>query len=117
MLTGPEAGITRDAIAVDGSGGAERSSADTAGIRRKAKVVEKLEQLSVGEALQAIRFAEVVVLVMDATEPFEKQDLQLADLVAERGAGAGAGARTSGTTVSDKQTRLKDARSSTWRRR
>ena len=58
---------------------------DTAGIRRKAKVVEKLEKLSVGDALKVIRFAEVVILLMDATEPFEKQDLQLADLVAEEG--------------------------------
>jgi GTPase len=86
MLTGPEAGITRDAIAVDWSWrGRPIRLADTAGIRRKAKVVEKLEQLSVGDALKVIRFAEVVVLIMDASEPFEKQDLQLADLVAEEG--------------------------------
>jgi GTP-binding protein len=86
MLTGPEAGITRDAIAVDMSwGGKPIKLADTAGIRRKAKVVEKLEQLSVGDALNVIRFAEVVILLMDASEPFEKQDLQLADLVANEG--------------------------------
>ncbi len=86
MLTGPEAGITRDAIAVDWNWhGRAIRLADTAGIRRKAKVVEKLEQLSVGDALKVIRFAEVVVLIMDASEPFEKQDLQLADLVAEEG--------------------------------
>lgn len=86
MLTSPEAGTTRDAIAVDWSwGGRKIRLADTAGIRRKSKVVEKLEQISVGDALKVIRFAEVVVLVMDATEPFEKQDLQLADLVAEEG--------------------------------
>jgi GTP-binding protein len=86
MLTGPEAGITRDSIAVDWDwGGRPFRLADTAGIRRKAKVVGKLEQLSVGDALRAIRFAEVVILVMDATEPFEKQDLQLADLVASEG--------------------------------
>jgi GTP-binding protein len=86
MLTGPEAGITRDAIAVDWSWrGRPIKLADTAGIRRKAKVVEKLEKLSVGDALKVIRFAEVVVLVMDASAPFEKQDLQLADLVASEG--------------------------------
>ncbi len=86
MLTGPEAGITRDAIAVDWIWrGRPIRLADTAGIRRKAKVVEKLEQLSVGDALKVIRFAEVVVLLMDASQPFEKQDLQLAALVAEEG--------------------------------
>jgi GTP-binding protein len=86
MLTGPEAGITRDAIAVDWEWQGRRFRlVDTAGIRRKAKVVAKLEKLSVADALRAIRFAEVVVLVMDAAEPLEKQDLQLADLVAQEG--------------------------------
>jgi GTP-binding protein len=86
LLTGPEAGITRDAITVDWKfEGRAFRFVDTAGIRRKAKVVGKLEKLSVGDALRAIRFAEVVVLLMDATEPMEKQDLQLADLVAEEG--------------------------------
>jgi GTP-binding protein len=86
MLTGPEAGITRDAITVDWSWrGKPFRLADTAGIRRKSKVVGKLEKLSVGDALRVIRFAEVVVLLMDATEPLEKQDLQLADLVASEG--------------------------------
>ena len=86
MLTGPEAGITRDAIAVDWEWrGRAFRLVDTAGIRRKAKVVGKLEKLSVADALRAIRFAEVVVLLMDATEPLEKQDLQLADLVASEG--------------------------------
>jgi GTP-binding protein len=86
LLTGPEAGITRDSIAVDWEWrGRSFRLADTAGIRRKSKVVAKLEKLSVGDALRAIRFAEVVVLVMDATEPLEKQDLQIADLVANEG--------------------------------
>jgi GTP-binding protein len=86
MLTGPESGITRDAITVEWSWrGKPFRLADTAGIRRKAKVVGKLEKLSVGDALRVIRFAEVVVLLMDATEPLEKQDLQLADLVADEG--------------------------------
>jgi GTP-binding protein len=86
MLTGPEAGITRDAIAVDWEWrGRPFRLADTAGLRRKAKVTDKLETLSASDALRIIRFAEVVVLVMDATAPFEKQDLQLADRVAEEG--------------------------------
>jgi GTPase len=85
-LTGPEAGITRDAIAVDWRWrGHPIRLADTAGIRRKSKVVETLEQLSVGDALKVIRFAEVVVLMMDASQPFKKQELQLADLVAGEG--------------------------------
>ena len=86
LLTGPEAGITRDAIAVDWTwrGRAFRLF-DTAGLRRKARVEGKLEKLAVGDALRAIRFAEVVILVLDATQPFEKQDLQIADLVETRG--------------------------------
>ncbi|WP_026379024.1 ribosome biogenesis GTPase Der [Afifella pfennigii] len=86
LLTGPEAGITRDAIAVDWQwDGQPFRLIDTAGLRRRAKVVDKLEKLSVGDALRAIRFAEVVILVIDATMPFEKQDLQIADLVAKEG--------------------------------
>jgi GTPase len=86
MLTGPEAGITRDAIALDWSFGGQRFElVDTAGLRRKARVQEKLEKLAVADALRAIRFAEVVVLVLDAEAPFEKQDLQLADLVEQEG--------------------------------
>jgi GTP-binding protein len=86
LLTGPEAGITRDAISVDWSWrGHAFQLADTAGLRRRAKVVDKLEKLSAGNAVRVIRYAEVVVLVMDATAPLEKQDLQLADLVAKEG--------------------------------
>ncbi|MSO84697.1 MAG: ribosome biogenesis GTPase Der [Rhodospirillales bacterium] len=86
MLTGPEPGITRDSIAVAWSWrGREIKLVDTAGLRRKAKVVEKLERLSVGDTLRAVRFAEVVVLMVDATCPFEKQDLQLARMVEEEG--------------------------------
>jgi GTPase len=86
VLTGPEAGITRDAIAVDWAwGGKAFRLVDTAGMRRKAKVQEKLERLSVGETLHAIRFADVCVLVMDAREAFEKQDLTIADLVVREG--------------------------------
>jgi GTP-binding protein len=99
MLTGPEAGITRDAIAVDWSWrGRAFRLVDTAGIRRKAKVVGKLEKLSVGDALRTIRFAEIVIIVMDATEPLEKQDLQLADLVASEGRALMSGAEQVGTS-------------------
>ena len=86
VLTGPEAGITRDAIKIDWSWqGRPITLWDTAGMRRKAKVKEKLEKLSVADALHAIRFADVVVLLLDATEPLKKQDLAIADLVAREG--------------------------------
>jgi GTP-binding protein len=86
LLTGPEPGITRDAIAVDIAWGNRQFRVhDTAGMRRRAKVVEKLEKLSVGDALNAIRFAEVVVLLLDAERPFEDQDLKIADLVVREG--------------------------------
>ncbi len=86
LLTGPEAGITRDSISVDWSWRGRRIKLfDTAGMRRKAKVQEKLEKLSVADGLRAIRFAEVVIIVFDATIPFEKQDLQIADLIIREG--------------------------------
>ncbi len=86
LLTGPEAGITRDAIAVDWRWRDRPIRLyDTAGLRRKSRVSEKLEKLSVADALRAIRFAEVVVVMIDATMPFEKQDLQIADLVVREG--------------------------------
>jgi GTP-binding protein len=86
MLTGPEAGITRDAIAVDLDWrGRSFKLYDTAGIRRRPKVQEKLEKLAVGDALEAIRFAEVVVLLIDSEKPFEEQDLRIADLVEREG--------------------------------
>ena len=86
MLTGPEAGITRDTIAIDWAWRDRRIKLfDTAGLRKKARVNEKLEKLSVADALRAVRFAEVVVLLLDAATPFEKQDLQIADLVEQEG--------------------------------
>ena len=89
LLTGPEAGITRDSISVDWSWrGRTVKMFDTAGMRRKARVIEKLEKLSVADALRAIRFAETVVIVFDATIPFEKQDLQIVDLVIREGRAA-----------------------------
>jgi GTP-binding protein len=86
MITGPEAGITRDAIASElDFDGHPLLLFDTAGLRRKMRVEGRAEELSIGDALKAIRFAEVVVLTLDAEHPFEKQDLQIADLVAEEG--------------------------------
>src|SRR5579859_1054793 len=86
LLTGPEAGITRDAISVDWDWqGRPIRLVDTAGLRRKARVVEGLEKLSTQDAIRAITFAEVVILVMDATHPLETQDLQIADLVEREG--------------------------------
>ncbi len=86
MLVGPEAGITRDSISVEWEWEGRRIKLfDTAGMRRRSRVTEKLERLSVSDALRAIRFAEVVVLMMDAENAFEKQDLQLADLVIQEG--------------------------------
>jgi GTP-binding protein len=86
LLTGPEAGITRDSISVDWDWRGRRIKLfDTAGMRRKAKVQEKLEKLSVADGLRAIKFAEVVVVVLDSTIPFEKQDLQIADLIIREG--------------------------------
>jgi GTP-binding protein len=86
LLTGPEAGITRDSISVEWAWrGRPIKLFDTAGIRRKARVQEKLEKLSVADAIRAIRFAEVVVVCLDATIPFEKQDLQIVDLVVREG--------------------------------
>ena len=86
MITGPEAGITRDAIASEIEwGGRPLRLFDTAGLRKKARVEGKAEQLSVGDTLRAIRFAEVVVLLLDAEQPFEKQDLQIAALIAQEG--------------------------------
>lgn len=86
LLTGPEAGITRDAIPVDWTWDDRAVRlVDTAGLRRKAKVQEKLERLSTQDTIRAITFAEVVLLVMDATHPLEIQDLQIADLVEREG--------------------------------
>lgn len=86
LLVGPEAGITRDAITVDWAWHDRPIRLiDTAGLRRKPRVDGKLEQLSVGHALRAIRFAETVILVMDALQPLERQDLTIARLVADEG--------------------------------
>lgn len=92
LLTGPEAGITRDSIAVDWlwhdpKSGEDREVRliDTAGMRKKARVVEKLERLSVADARRAVDFAEVVVLLLDATKGLEHQDLKIASMVIDEG--------------------------------
>jgi GTPase len=86
LLTSPEAGTTRDSIAVDvSSQGRAFRVFDTAGMRRRSRIEAKLEKLSVADTLRAIRFAEVVVLVMDAQNRFEEQDLRIADLVEREG--------------------------------
>lgn len=86
LLTGPEAGITRDAIAVDLTWRDRLLRVyDTAGLRRRSRVAEKLEKLSVADALNAIRFAEVVIVLVDAQAPFEEQDIRIADLVEREG--------------------------------
>ncbi len=88
LLVGPEAGITRDAIPVDWSyGGRQVRLVDTAGLRRKARVQQQLEKLSTADTIRAITFAEIVILVMDAANAFETQDLQIADLVEREGRG------------------------------
>src|SRR5690606_4898114 len=86
VLVGPEAGITRDSILVPWEWeGRTINLVDTAGIRRRSRVTEKLEKLAVGDSLRSLQYAEVVVLLLDATVPFEKQDLALADLVEREG--------------------------------
>jgi len=86
VLTGPEAGITRDAIAIDWSWrGKPVTLWDTAGIRRKSRVTGKVEKLAVADGLRAIRFAEAVVILIDASIDIERQDLTLADLAAQEG--------------------------------
>ncbi|MGA7433555.1 MAG: ribosome biogenesis GTPase Der [Xanthobacteraceae bacterium] len=86
LLTGPEAGITRDAIAVDLTwNGKPFRIHDTAGLRRRSRIDEKLEKLSVADTLNAVRFAEVVIVLIDAQAPFEEQDTRIADLVEREG--------------------------------
>jgi GTPase len=110
MLTGPEAGITRDAIAIDWQyRGRKIRLFDTAGMRRRPRVTEKLEQLAVGDAREAIRFAEVCVLVVDATQMLEKQDLTIAREIAEEGR-AVVLAVNKWDLVADKREKLKDLR-------
>jgi GTPase len=86
LLTGPEPGITRDAIAVDLQWrGTRLRIHDTAGLRRRSRISEKLEKLSVADTINAIRFADVVIVLIDAQTPFEEQDTRIVDLVEREG--------------------------------
>lgn len=86
LLTGPEAGITRDAISLRTEwNDTPMRIFDTAGMRKKAKVQDKVEKLSVSDGLRAVKFAEVVVVLLDAAIPFEQQDLRIADLAEREG--------------------------------
>ena len=108
LLTGPEAGITRDSISLALNwGGTPVKLFDTAGMRKRAKVQEKLEKLSVSDGLRAVKFAEVVVVLLDAAIPFEQQDLRIADL-AEREGRAVVVAVNKWDIEDEKQQKLKD---------
>ena len=86
LLTGPEVGITRDAISLSFVwNGTSVKFFDTAGMRKKAKVQDKIEKLSVSDGLRAVKFAEIVVVLLDADIPFEQQDLRIADLAEREG--------------------------------
>jgi GTP-binding protein len=88
LITGPEAGLTRDAIAVDWLWDGRRVRVhDTAGLRKRGKVDDRLERMSAADTLRAVKFAEIVILLVDAERPFEKQDLTIADRVVEEGRG------------------------------
>jgi len=110
MITGPEPGLTRDAVASDLTwSGRKVRLFDTAGLRRKARVTEAAEKLSASDAVRAIRFAEVVVLLIDAERPFEHQDLTIGDLVTQEGR-ALVVAVNKWDLVEDKQRMLKELR-------
>ncbi|MRU16404.1 ribosome biogenesis GTPase Der [Roseovarius sp. A21] len=110
LLTGPEAGITRDSISLtlDWDGMPTRIF-DTAGMRKRAKVQDKVEKLSVADGLRAVKFAEVVVVLLDAAIPFEQQDLRIADL-AEREGRAVVLAVNKWDVETEKQQKLRDLR-------
>jgi GTP-binding protein len=110
MITGPEPGLTRDSVSSDLEwSGRKVRLFDTAGLRRKAKITETAEKLSASDAIRAIRFAEVVVLLIDAERPLEHQDLTIGDLVTEEGR-AFVIAINKWDLVEDKQKLLKDLR-------
>jgi GTP-binding protein len=110
MITGPEPGLTRDAVSSDFNWkGRSVRLFDTAGLRRKAKITELAEKLSASDAVRAIRFAEVVVLLVDAERPLEHQDLTIGDLATSEGR-AFVVAVNKWDLVEDKQKRLKEIR-------
>ncbi len=110
LLTGPEAGITRDTISLNWQWRDRKIRLfDTAGMRKRARVEDKLEKLSVADGLRAVRFAEVVVILLDATIPFEKQDLSIVDLIEQEGRALVIGLNK-WDLVADQQGLLKDLR-------
>ncbi|MCB2136778.1 MAG: ribosome biogenesis GTPase Der [Rhodobacteraceae bacterium] len=110
LLTGPEAGITRDAISVHADFlGTPMRIFDTAGMRKKARISDKLEKLSVSDGLRAVRFAEVVVVLLDVAIPFEQQDLRIADFAESEGR-AVVVAANKWDLEDDKSEKLKDLR-------
>jgi GTP-binding protein len=110
LLTGPEPGITRDSISLTTDwDGVPIRLFDTAGMRKKAKVQEKLEKMSVSDGLRAVKFAEVVVVLLDVDIPFEQQDLRIADL-AEREGRAVVIAVNKWDLESDKNNKIKELR-------
>ncbi|WP_138933346.1 ribosome biogenesis GTPase Der [Roseovarius arcticus] len=112
LLTGPEPGITRDAISLQIEwDGLHTRIFDTAGMRKKARIQEKLEKLSVSDGLRAVKFAEVVIVLLDAAIPFEQQDLRIADL-AEREGRAVVLAINKWDVEPEKQQKLRDLRES-----
>lgn len=110
MITGPEPGLTRDSVSTDFDWkGRTVRLFDTAGLRRKAKITELAEKLSASDAVRAIRFAEVVVLLVDAERPLEHQDLTIGDLATAEGR-AFVIAVNKWDLVENKQKRLKEIR-------
>lgn len=110
MIVGPEPGLTRDAVATDFDwGGRPVRLFDTAGLRRKARISEVAEKLAASDAVRAIRFAEVVVLLIDAERPFEHQDLTIGDMIESEGR-ALVVAVNKWDLVTDKQKRLQELR-------
>jgi GTPase len=110
LLVGPEAGITRDSISIDWRWrGRPVRLFDTAGLRKRARIDDKLEKLSVADALRAVKFAEIVVVLLDATIPFEKQDLSIVDLVETEGRALVIGVNK-WDLVADQPTLLKELR-------
>ncbi|RYH03320.1 ribosome biogenesis GTPase Der [Salipiger sp. IMCC34102] len=108
LLTGPEAGITRDAISVQADwGGVPMRIFDTAGMRKKARINDKLEKLSVSDGLRAVKFAEVVIVLLDVDIPFEQQDLRIADLAEREGRAVVIGVNK-WDTEDDKQDKLRE---------
>ena len=110
VLTGPEAGITRDAIEIPFTyQDQDIMLVDTAGMRRKARIEDKLEKAMVDDALRAIRFAHVCIVMIDAREDIHRQDLAIARLVAEEGRAMVIAANMWDITT-NKQERLKEMR-------